>query len=62
MGKNPIDIETLNSWTDEFIDSRDGKKVILTKEEENELREKYKEKYGEYPPEPKEGVYFIRNI
>ena len=38
-------------WMDEFLN---GKLIALTKEKEDELREKYKEKYGEYPPEPKD--------
>lgn len=38
-------------WMDEFLN---GKLIALTKEKEDKLREKYKEKYGEYPPEPKD--------
>lgn len=38
-------------WMDEFLN---GKLIALTKEKEDELREKYKEKYGEYPPESKD--------
>lgn len=53
--KNPINIEELGKWTDEFLN---GKKVILTKEQTDRLRERYKEKHGEYPPEPKNGVYY----
>ena len=34
-------------WMDEFLN---GKLIALTKEKEGELRERYKEKYGEYPP------------
>lgn len=55
LAKNPINIEELEKWTDEFLN---GKKVILTKEQTDRLRERYKEKYGEYPPEPKKGVYY----
>ena len=39
---------------DEFLN---GKLIALTKEKEGELREKYKEKDGEYPPEPNDKVY-----
>lgn len=57
LAKNPINIEELEKWTDEFLN---GKKVILTKEQTDRLRERYKEKYGKYPSEPKNGVYYYK--
>lgn len=41
-------------WMEEFLN---GKLIALTKEKEDKLREKYKEKYGEYPPESNDKVY-----
>lgn len=51
LEENPIDLRALESWMNEFLN---GKMVAVTKEHYDELREKYKEKYGEYPPEPKD--------
>lgn len=39
---------------DEFLN---GKLIALTKEKEGELRERYREKYGEYLPESNDKVY-----
>ena len=49
--KNSIDLRALESWMNEFLN---GKRVAVTKERYDELRERYKEKYGEYPPAPKD--------
>lgn len=38
-------------WTDEFTNGPDGK-ILISKKDIPKLREKYKEKYGKYPPEP----------
>lgn len=45
-----------DEWKYEFIERRQ----IITIAEEDELREKYKEKYGEYPPE-RRGTIHITN-
>lgn len=46
-----IDLRNLEPWMCEFLSSK--KRVAVNKERYDELRERYKEKYGEYPPEPK---------
>lgn len=38
-------------WTDEFTNSKNGK-ILISEKDIPKLREKYREKYGKYPPEP----------